>query len=63
MTESVAGAWRVWECILCGWVYDEAEGDPDGNLPPGTRWEDVPADWLCPECGAKKADFDMRQVA
>ncbi|MTH61540.1 rubredoxin [Paracoccus litorisediminis] len=63
MTEPVGGPWRVWECILCGWIYDEAEGDPDGGVAPGTRWEEIPADWLCPECGAKKADFDMRLVA
>lgn len=62
MTEPVGRAWRVWECILCAWRYDEAVGDPDGGLPPGTRWEDVSDDWVCPECGAKKADFDMVAV-
>ncbi len=52
--------WRVWECVLCAYVYDEALGDPDGGVPAGTRWEDVPADWVCPECGAQKTEFDMR---
>ncbi len=54
---------RVWECILCGFQYDEAEGDPDSGIAPGTPWEDVPQDWVCPDCRAAKADFDMVQVA
>jgi rubredoxin len=51
-----------WQCIVCGFIYDEAEGLPDEGIPPGTRWEDVPADWLCPDCGAGKADFEMIEV-
>lgn len=54
---------RVWECIACGWRYDERLGDPDGGIPPGTLWQDIPDDWACPECGAAKAMFDMRAVA
>lgn len=50
---------RIWECILCGWRYDEAQGDPDSNVAPGTRWEDIPEDWSCPECAAMKGDFEM----
>lgn len=46
-----------WECIVCGWVYDEAKGWPPDGIAPGTRWEDVPEDFLCPECGAPKEDF------
>lgn len=52
-------AMRRWQCALCGYIYDEAEGDPDGGVPPGTRWEDVPDDWVCPECGVGKEDFEM----
>jgi rubredoxin len=52
-------AFRIWECVLCGFRYDEAEGDPDGGVPAGTRWEDVPDDWNCPECSAAKSAFDM----
>lgn len=48
-----------WECIVCGWVYDEAVGDPDSGIKAGTRWEDVPDDWLCPDCGVGKEDFEM----
>lgn len=48
-----------WECIVCGWVYDEKVGDPDSGIAAGTRWEDVPDDWLCPDCGVGKEDFEM----
>ena len=52
-----------WECIICGWVYDEAKGDPDSGLAPGTKWDDVPDDWLCPDCGVGKSDFEMIEVS
>lgn len=50
---------RKWECTVCGYIYDEALGDPDHGLAPGTRWEDVPDDWLCPDCSTAKSEFDM----
>ncbi len=50
-------AGRRFECATCGYVYDPALGDPDGGIAPGTAWEDVPDDWMCPVCGAGKADF------
>ena len=53
---------RTWMCLICGWIYDEAVGDPDHGLAPGTRWEDVPMNWTCPECGARKEDFEMVQI-
>jgi rubredoxin len=46
-----------WVCRVCGWVYDEAEGDPDSGIPPGTKFEDIPDDWMCPECCVTKDDF------
>lgn len=46
-----------YECDLCGWVYDPAEGYPEAGIEPGTAWEDVPADFECPICGAGKDDF------
>ncbi|WP_323073527.1 rubredoxin [Mycetohabitans endofungorum] len=52
-------AFRQWVCVICGWVYDEAHGAPDDGIPPGTRWDDVPADWRCPLCDVGKADFAM----
>jgi rubredoxin-NAD+ reductase len=51
-------AFRQFICRACGYVYDEAKGDPDGGLPPGTRYEDIPDDWACPLCGVTKADFE-----
>jgi rubredoxin len=50
---------KTWMCLICGWVYDEAAGLPDEGIAPGTRWEDVPMNWTCPECGARKEDFEM----
>jgi rubredoxin len=50
---------KQWICIICGWVYDEAAGLPEDGIPPGTRWEDIPDDWRCPECDVGKEDFAM----
>jgi len=55
-------AYKVWECVVCGFIYDESEGLPQEGIAPGTRWEDVPEDWLCPECGVGKMDFEMIEV-
>ena len=41
-------------CAACGWIYDEEQGDPDSGLEPGTRFEEIPDDWVCPECGVDK---------
>ncbi|MFM9937210.1 MAG: rubredoxin [Novosphingobium sp.] len=48
---------RRYSCLNCSHVYDEAAGDPDSGLAPGTRWDDVPGDWICPECGSEKRDY------
>ena len=53
---------RVWQCLLCSFVYDEAKGIPEEGIAPGTRWEDVPEDWYCPDCSAGKSDFQMSLV-
>ena len=50
---------KTWMCLICGWIYDEAEGDPEHGIAPGTKWEDVPMNWTCPECAARKEDFEM----
>ena len=47
-------------CDLCGYIYDPAEGDPDNGVAPGTAWEQVPADWVCPLCGAGKDQFSKQ---
>lgn len=49
-------------CMMCGNVYDSAAGDPDGGIAPGTVFEDIPEDWVCPACGAKKADFELVEI-
>ena len=49
---------KKYECVICGFIYDEAEGLPDDGIAPGTRWEDIPEDWECPDCGISKSDFD-----
>lgn len=46
-------------CGVCGYIYDPAEGDVDNGVEPGTAWENVPEDWLCPLCGAEKSDFEL----
>lgn len=46
-------------CSICGFVYDEAEGHPDAGIAPGTKWEDVPADFVCPLCGVGKDMFEV----
>ncbi len=53
---------RTWMCLICGWVYDEEAGLPDEGIAPGTRWEDVPPNWVCPECGARKEDFELMEI-
>jgi rubredoxin len=50
---------KTWMCLICGWIYDEALGDPEHGIPAGTKWEDVPMNWTCPECAARKEDFEM----
>jgi rubredoxin len=53
---------KRWECQICGFVYDEAEGLPDERIAAGTRWEDIPADWACPDCGTSKSEFAMLEL-
>jgi rubredoxin len=51
-----------WRCNLCGYVYDPEEGDPDNNIELGTVFEDLPEDWVCPDCGGGKEEFDEVEV-
>ncbi|TMG93801.1 MAG: rubredoxin [Betaproteobacteria bacterium] len=53
---------KTWMCLICGFIYDEAEGLPEEGIPPETRWEDIPMNWTCPECGARKEDFEMVEM-
>ena len=47
-----------YECSICGYVYDPAAGDPDNGVAPGTKFENIPEDWVCPVCGAPKSEFN-----
>jgi len=49
---------KKYTCLVCGYVYDEELGDPDNGVAPGTKWEDLPEDWVCPLCGADKGSFE-----
>lgn len=48
-----------WQCIPCGYIYDPDVGDPDGDIAPGTPFESLPEDWVCPVCGATKDQFEI----
>ena len=47
-----------YKCVLCGYIYDPAVGDPENGVEPGTSFQDLPDDWVCPECGADKSEFE-----
>ncbi|MCW8945211.1 MAG: rubredoxin [Sedimenticola sp.] len=53
---------KKYKCIVCDFIYDEAAGIPDEGIPAGTKWEDIPDDWECPDCGTTKDDFEMVEV-
>ena len=53
---------KAYMCVICGYVYEEEKGDPTSGLAAGTRWDDVPLSWRCPDCGAGKEDFEMIEV-
>jgi rubredoxin len=48
-------------CMICGYVYDPDAGDPDGGIEPGTEFEDIPEDWVCPVCGVSKDMFEVEE--
>lgn len=54
--------YKRYMCLICGFVYDEAKGHEVDGIAPNTKWEDVPEDWLCPDCGAMKDDFEMISI-
>ncbi|MBW1790320.1 MAG: rubredoxin [Deltaproteobacteria bacterium] len=47
-----------WRCIPCDYIYDPTEGDPEGDIAPGTAFEDLPDDWVCPICSVGKDEFE-----
>jgi len=54
--------YRRWMCLTCAFIYDEELGLPDAGIAARTRWADIPMNWVCPECGARKEDFEMVQL-
>lgn len=53
---------KTYQCIVCGFIYDEAQGMPEHGIAAGTRWSDIPDNWECPDCGVGKADFEMVEI-
>ncbi len=53
---------KKWQCLVCGFIYDEELGLPEDGIAPGTRWDEIPDDWMCPECGVGKEDFEMVEI-
>ncbi len=56
------GAMKKYLCLGCGFSYDEARGLPEHGIAPGTRWADIPDDWVCPDCGTPKSGFEMVEI-
>jgi len=54
-------AMKKYVCNMCGYIYDPEEGDPDSDIEPGTAFEDLPEDWVCPVCGAEKDEFEVEE--
>lgn len=50
---------KKYRCTVCDWVYDPEVGDPDSGISPGTAFEDIPEDWVCPLCGVGKDEFEV----
>ena len=55
-------AMKSYMCVICGFVYEEENGHPESGIAPGTRWEDVPINWVCPDCGAGREEFEMIEI-
>lgn len=53
---------KTYMCLICGWMYEESAGLPDDNIAPGTLWINIPPNWTCPECNARKEDFEMVEI-
>ena len=53
---------KSYQCVVCGFIYDENVGMPEDGIAAGTRWSDIPDSWECPDCGVSKADFDMVEI-
>jgi rubredoxin len=62
MTTNNTIEYQTYMCLICGFIYDEAAGLPEEGIAAGTLWKDVPVNWVCPECGARKDDFELVNI-
>jgi len=62
MNTNAPAEYRTWRCLICGYLYDEANGIPEAGIPAGAPWQDIPINWVCPDCAARKEDFEMLQL-
>ncbi len=53
---------KKWQCMVCGFIYEEELGLPEEGIAPGTRWGEIADDWMCPDCGVSKEDFEMLEL-
>ena len=53
---------KKWRCLICDFTYDQALGLPEEGIKAGTAWDDIPDDWICPDCGVGKSDFEMVEI-
>jgi len=56
------GPVKQWQCLVCGFIYSEEQGLPEEGIAPGTSWGEIPDDWMCPDCGVGKEDFEMIEI-
>ncbi|MGI9337518.1 MAG: rubredoxin [Gammaproteobacteria bacterium] len=59
---TTTGGGKTYICQICGWIYEEDKGAPEDGIAAGTKWHDIPLNWTCPECGARKEDFEMTEI-
>lgn len=62
MSDATPTTFRTWMCVVCGFLYSEADGMPEEGIAAGTCWEDIPDTWTCPDCGVTKDDFEMVEI-
>ena len=53
---------KTYKCLVCNWIYSEEKGSPAEGIEPGTKWDDIPEDWVCPDCGVTKDQFEMVEI-
>jgi rubredoxin len=58
----MSSGFKTYMCVVCGFIYDEAQGRTEDGIAAGTLWADVPNDWLCPECGVQKSEFELVEL-